>query len=123
MLGSDERGDWEKGGCEICCMQLVSAPPPGAFLDTWAPPRAGRRRESQLRELIRYPPSLSPPVRPPRDGTGSESSRVRRLGKTESPEVSVRASSAIPHASPKRALAENPAELNYRQDNGGSERR
>ena len=35
-------------------MQLVSAPPPGAFLDTWAPPRAGRRRENQLRELILY---------------------------------------------------------------------
>eukprot|EP00959_Pyramimonas_sp_CCMP1952_P455584 9471780-Pyramimonas_sp.AAC.2 len=56
-------------------MQLVSAPPPPSpFLDTWAPPGAGRRWENQLRELILYPalrypghpaiPHLSPAIPP-----------------------------------------------------------
>ena len=53
--GADGAGGWwERADYEICCVQLVSAPPPGAFLDTRAPPRAGRRRENQLRELILY---------------------------------------------------------------------
>ena len=54
------KGGWGKGGYDICCVQLVSAPPPGLFLDMVAP-GAGRRRGNELHELIPYPPLLSPP--------------------------------------------------------------
>ncbi|CAK0797404.1 unnamed protein product [Prorocentrum cordatum] len=35
--GRTTGGDRERGGYEICGMQLVSAPPRGPFLDTWPP--------------------------------------------------------------------------------------
>ena len=63
----------ERGGYEICCMQLVAAPPQGPFLDTWAHPGAGRRRENQLRELILYPALCCPTLSPaPRHGPPGE---------------------------------------------------
>ena len=45
-------------------MQLVSAPPQGPLLDTWAHPGAGRRQENQLRELILYPTLCYPTLLP-----------------------------------------------------------
>ena len=35
------KGGRERRGYEIYCMQLVSAPPRGPFLDTWPPPAPG----------------------------------------------------------------------------------
>eukprot|EP00959_Pyramimonas_sp_CCMP1952_P178610 3733320-Pyramimonas_sp.AAC.1 len=40
---------WKGGGCEICCMQLVSAPPPSPLLDASMHgrlPALGGRREN-----------------------------------------------------------------------------
>eukprot|EP00959_Pyramimonas_sp_CCMP1952_P339814 7116580-Pyramimonas_sp.AAC.1 len=60
-------------------MQLVSAPPPGPFLDTWAPPGAGRRRENQLGELILNPIFAIPPFAPP-DSAGARFGAVACRG-------------------------------------------
>ncbi|CAK0882224.1 unnamed protein product [Prorocentrum cordatum] len=35
------KGTWGREGYEAGCLQLVSAPPPGAFIDAQAPPAPG----------------------------------------------------------------------------------
>ena len=45
-------GELGKGGCEICCMQLVSASPARPFPRCVVAPGPGRRGENQVHELI-----------------------------------------------------------------------
>ena len=46
------KGGRERRGYEICCMQLVSAPPRGPFLDTWPPPAQGGAGKTSCMQLI-----------------------------------------------------------------------